>query len=484
MQPLVASLIQNAVADPQRLAFVYQNQGISYGEVLGRLVATTKKLRGVGVGASDRVLICGPNSPSVAIAYFAVHAVGAIAAPIAPGTVEENVHFIVEDCGVRVALMGHNRFRPPCRTFDLDEFVNSESNGLEFDIACKLDDTADILYTTGTTGRKKGVVLSQGNIAAVATNINAFIQNGRDDVEVVPIPLSHSFGLGRLRCAAQTGGALILEEGLTFPVRVLKTMLDRRATGFCSVPAGFELILKATGDMLEKARDHLRCIEIGSAPMQPETKRRLMTLLPHTRICHHYGLTEASRAAFIEYHADATHLESIGKPSPNVEIQIWDEHDQPLPNGQLGEIVVRSQTTMRQYWGQPELTKQAYSNGWLHTSDLGYYDKDGYLYLVARKSDIINVGGRKVAPMEVERVLDRYPGIVESACKGIPDPHGITGEAVKAFIVSDGQPTDLADLVQWLRDYLEDWQVPSEFEFVEAIPKTASGKLQRHLLGQ
>jgi long-chain acyl-CoA synthetase len=280
---------------------------------------------------------------------------------------------------------------------------------------------------------------------------------------------------------AQSGCAILLEEGLTFPLRVLKNLVDRRATGFFSVPAGIELLLKATGDKIAEAAPTLRYLEIGAAPMRLETKRRLMALLPTTRIYHNYGLTEASRTAFIEYHRDAAHLDSVGKPSPAVEIQIWDEHDQPLPDGELGELVIRGETTMQEYWKQPELTRQVYAKGWLHTGDVGYY-KEGYLYFASRKGEIINVGGLKVAPIEAERALDRYPGIIESACKGMPDPKGITGEAVKAFVVTDGRAIDYAVLVQWLREYLEEWQIPKAFQQVAAIPKTASGKFQRHLL--
>ena len=279
-----------------------------------------------------------------------------------------------------------------------------------FSPRAQLADAADLLYTTGTTGRRKGVVLSHENIAAAAININAFIGTTAEDGEIVPLPLAHSFGLGRLRVMALVGHTLTLLPGMRNPAAVLKRLLDERASGLAMVPAGFDLILRMTRDRLGDARDHLRYIEIGSAAMPPATREKLAQLLPGTRICHHYGLTEASRAAFLEYHADREHLASIGQPSPNVEMAVRDDEGRDVPDGREGQIVVRGQMVMQQYWKQPELTRQVFRDGWLFTGDRGRRNADGYYYHVTgRQSDIVNVGGLKVNPEEVEEALNAHP---------------------------------------------------------------------------
>jgi long-chain acyl-CoA synthetase len=247
------------------------------------------------------------------------------------------------------------------------------------------------------------------------------------------------------------------------------------------VPAGFDLILRMTRDRLGDAREHLRYIEIGSASMPVETKRKLMELLPQTRICHHYGLTEASRAAFVEYHADRDHLASIGQPGPNVSMAVRDDAGHDLGDGRVGEIVVRGGMVMREYWKQPELTRETLRGGWLHTGDLGYRDADGYYYLTGRQSDVVNVGGRKVSPEEVEQALNNHPAVVESACVGTADPQGVLGECLKACVVLRDEVRD-EQLIEWLRQRVEEHKIPRIWQRVEKIAKTPSGKIQRHLM--
>ena len=345
-----------------------------------------------------------------------------------------------------------------------------------------LDDDADLIYTTGTTGRRKGVLLSHESIAQAAVNINAFIGTTADDREVMPLPLSHSFGLGRLRVMALAGHCLLLLPGIRNPAAVLKLLLDSKATGLALVPAGFDLILRMTRDRLGDARSHLRYAEIGSAAMPLATRMKLCELLPDTRLCHHYGLTEASRAAFLEYHADRPHISSIGRPSPNVEMAVRGEQGRDVPDGEQGQIVVRGRMVMRRYWKQPELTASVLRDGWLHTGDSGWRDANGYYYIsTGRQAEVVNVGGRKVNPEEVEEVLNAHPAVVESACAGVPDPQGIVGEVLQAYVVVRREVSDEI-LIDWLRQRLEEYKVPRIWQRVKRIAKTDSGKIQRRML--
>jgi long-chain acyl-CoA synthetase len=344
------------------------------------------------------------------------------------------------------------------------------------------EDPADIVFTTGTTGDPKGVVLSHKNILCAANNINTFIGNTSEDREVVPLPLSHSFGLGRLRCNLLKGGTIILEDGITFPAKIFKAIEKWEATGFSSVPAGLAMLLRMTNDRIGRYAEQMRYLEIGSSPMPIEDKRRLMKLLPNTRICMHYGLTEASRSSFIEFHESSGYLDSVGRATPNVEIKIVDENNVELPPRHSGRIMVRGGMVLTEYWGDPEATKEAFKCGWLYTGDYGYLDQEGYLYLESREKELINVGGRKVSPIEIEKLLVKHPCIQACGCVGILDPRGITGEAVKAFLVSDdsnGSLPDESDLVDFLFGKLEPYKMPVEYEWIDSLPMTASGKIQR-----
>ncbi len=479
-QTLIHTLYKHAQTEPNRVAFITGRQSITYGELLLRIGATARRLVRSGIKKGARVLLQGPNHVDFAVAYYAVHAVGAIAVPVDPTLFEDDLNFIINDTAPSLALI-HSDKRLTTRHEFIYEFTLADSIGSEWNPITALVDDADILYTTGTTGRKKGVLLTQLNIAAAALNISSFIQNEISDLEVLPIPLSHSFGLGRLRSMALVGNTLALEPGLKNPALLLKRILDLRATGLSLVPAGFELMLSLTRGKLVEAQNHLRYIEIGSAPMRDATKQQLVEYLPRTRICHHYGLTEASRTCFREFHTDRQKPQSVGKPSPNVKISIFDDSGSRVSTGESGEIVVQGAMTMKRYWNRPDLDAKSYINGGLKTGDIGYTDEEGYVYLVGRQSDLINVGGLKVAPPEVESMLLTHRKIKDCACVGIPDK--TTGEKIKIYYVAD-YVLDARDMVNWLRLKLEEYKIPKVFERIEKIPKTSAGKTQRNLLKQ
>ena len=213
--------------------------------------------------------------------------------------------------------------------------------------------------------------------------------------------------------------------------------------------------------------------------MPVEDKELLMSLLPKTRICMHYGSTEASRSAFMEFHTYKDNLLSIGKASPNVEIKIFTSQGTPAALGEEGEVCVKGEHVTCSYWNEtPERFASDFYNGYFRTGDCGTMDAEGNIYLKSRIKEMINVGGKKVSPMEVEDILNTIPGIKESACIGIPDPGIVLGEVVKAFIVADDNLSD-EEIMQQLRPQLEVYKLPVEIERINAIPKTGSGKIQR-----
>jgi len=458
-EPLVCSLGRLAAAAGGRAGLRDASREFTLARSAAAVRGGARWLLDLGLRSGDRVVLCGENSVTFAVAYFAIHAAGGIAVPIGSDVSVESVQQLLEDCAPSLVL--------------------AESPGhAPASAARPLPPPEQWAASTGTTGRRKGVLLSHGHVANAATNINAFVGTSGDDIEVVPIPLSHSFGLGRLRCWAQVGHRLVLEPGLRNPALLYKRLVDTKATGLAIVPAGVALLRRLVGARFADVATHLRYLELGSAALPQVDRRFLIETLPATRICHHYGLTEASRAAFCELHRDGKKPDSIGRPAPNVEIRIADEQGRSLPAAEVGEITVRGGMVMQGYWQQPELTSATLRDGWLRTGDEGWMDEDGYLYLRGRKGDIINVGGLKVAPHEIERRLCEIPGVREAACIGAPDPRGVLGQVVKAFLVSDAEPGEL-DIAERLRRVLPEHELPRLFERVAALPKTASGKIKR-----
>ena len=490
---LVHTLLERAETDGHRLALATHDATLTWAELGARVRGTAARLADEGVTAGDRLVLAASTSPAFVAGYFATHLLGAVALPVDPRIPADRLGRIADAVDPRAIFLARSLELPGRPVRDIEELGRPEEAADDAPATALAagagdpEDVADVLFTSGTTGKPKGVVLSHRAIQAAARNINAYLRNGRNDVEVVPLPLSHSFGLGRLRCEALAGGAIVLVDGFTAAGKLFEAMREHAATGFTFVPAGLAVLLKTTGDTLGEFADQLKWVEIGSAAMPPEHKDRLMELLPRTRLCMHYGLTEASRSAFVEFHeAKASgRLHSIGRATPGVSIRVVDAQGTEQPSGERGRIILRADTMMSGYWEDEEATREAHVDGWLVTGDIGHADEDGWLYLDAREKDLINVGGREVSPVEIERILEEHDLVAEAACVGVPDPQGITGSAVKAFLVAAPgvkPPPRPVVMAKHLRGRIEPYKMPIAFEWVDVLPRTSSGKLQRNRL--
>lgn len=461
---------------PDKVALISGDTEITYSQLWDYCLCAAEKLKqDYHLKKGDRVILSAAGNIEFVYAYFGVHIAGGICVPIDPDTNQTRFEYI-EKSTTPVCVMGslHNVKK---ETIPFTDVVNGTSKATY--IAPEQSQVADILFTTGTTGAPKGVALSYNNLSAAARNINAFIGNTSSDVELLALPVSHSFGLGRLRCSLSKGATVVMLGTFANVKKFFKEMARCQVTMFAMVPASWGFIKKMSGKYIGKFADQLKFIEIGSSFMPVEDKELLMSLLPKTRICMHYGSTEASRSAFMEFHTYKDNLLSIGKASPNVEIKIFTSQGTPAALGEEGEVCVKGEHVTCSYWNEtPERFASDFYDGYFRTGDCGTMDAEGNIYLKSRIKEMINVGGKKVSPMEVEDILNTIPGIKESACIGIPDPGIVLGEVVKAFIVADDNLND-EEIIQQLRPQLEVYKLPVEIERINAIPKTGSGKIQR-----
>ena len=470
-------IFKHSKETPDKVALISGQEEITYSELWNR-IANAAFCLSESVERGDRIIISASKNIDFVYTYFGAHLAGVIGVPIDPDTNEVRLKRIVT-CANPKLIVGdlHNR-----GNFDVIPFP-SVSKGVDdrkFGFP-EESDTADLLFTTGTTGLPKGVTLTFGNQLAAAVNINSFIRNKEEDVELLALPISHSFGLGRLRCVFLRGATLVMLGSFASMKKFFGEMERCNVTGFGMVPASWSYIIKMSGDRIGRYSSQLNYIEIGSAFMPLDSKKKLMSLLPRTRICMHYGLTEASRSAFISFRDDEAHLDSVGKATPNTEVKVFDGHGNAVENGADGEICVKGKHVCSGYWGLPESEfKNDFHGSYFKTGDWGHIDKDGYIYLVSRKKEIINVGGKKVSPLEVEEALNAIGGVEESACIGVPDE--VLGEVVKAYIVTKRDDLDVVTIKKLLFNKLENFKVPLYVERINEIPKTASGKIQRLLL--
>ena len=476
MKTIEEQIFENVQLTPDKVALISGETEVSYLQLWDScLKAAANLIENYNLKKGERVILSAAGNIEFVYVYFGVHLAGGVCVPIDPDTNQNRFDYI-EKSTTPVCVIGslHNVNRSTIQFSD----VIKDNIKVEFTLPDR-SQIADILFTTGTTGAPKGVALSYANLSAAANNINTFIQNTKDDIELLALPVSHSFGLGRLRCSLSKGATVVMLGTFANVKKFFGEIKRCNVTMFAMVPASWGFIKKMSGKYIGKFADQLKFIEIGSSFMPIEEKQLLMELLPNTRICMHYGSTEASRSAFMEFHSYKDNLLSAGHASPNCDIKIYSSEGRPLPLGEEGEVCVMGGHVTNSYWNEsPERFASDFYDGYFRTGDCATMDADGNIYLKSRIKEMINVGGKKVSPMEVEDVLNAIPGVHESACIGIPDPGVVLGEVVKAFVVADDGLTN-EEIMEQLRPQLEVYKLPVTIERINSIPKTTSGKIQR-----
>lgn len=471
---LLQALVRHVEERPDKIAIVAGAQEVTYAELLRNAERGATYIGSLGITTGDRIVLSAHKDIRFVYLYLGAQMLGVVNVIVDAASNEERLQYI-EDATQPKCCFGYQSTCFPSVLFDDIDFTTICGNAPSVEL--KPDDTAEILFTTGTTGNPKGVCLSYANICGAAQNINDYIRNTVDDVEILGLPICHSFGLGRLRCNLLTGATIILLGNFANVRQFFKAIEQYHATGFGVVPAAWAYIRKISGRRMEKYAQQIRYIEIGSAAMPMETKRELLEMFPYTRICMHYGLTEASRNCFVEFH-DQAHLDSIGQPvCDKVDVRIFDANGSLVDDGQTGELCVKGNMVMKCYLREED-TRLAFFGEYFRTGDTGYKSADGYLYLLGREKELINVGGKKVSPMEVEDVICSL-GVGDCVCVPIKDPQGIMGEVVKCYVLRGSTQLCFEQITEALKERLEPYKRPVCFEWIDEIPMTASGKKQR-----
>ncbi len=494
-------------------AIVCRDRVLSYNELTTCVNNFSGFLAQRNLYRGDRAVLAISSKVDYLVAILAVMNIGGVAVPCGTDISIDDRVLIARDVAPRIMIMDIGTYRSHSWESD-DQFGDTESfvilgndcqgnlaatetrRTVFFDPSHMVDhsklanrervsplDAALIMYTSGTGGERKGVLLSHNNLIQTSKNINEFMQVDESIREYVALPLSHSFGFGRVRCVLLAGGTLVFDDGMFNPARMTRDFKKHNCNAVSGVPAVFAMLLGRFEHMLAEIGPAVRHIEIGSAPMPMEHKMRLMNTCPNARICMHYGLTEGSRSTFIEFHSEKDRLDTVGKAAPNTLVTIVDDEGNEVEYGVEGEITVSGDNVAMGYWNRADLTQQRFSGQWFRTGDCGTMSEDGYVKFLGRKDDVINVGGDKVIPLEVESVIRQlYPGL-ELCVLGIPDPNGILGEVVAlTYRRSETGSIHPDDLTRELRHRLEWHKVPKRVIEVEDIPKTQNGKVIRSKL--
>ena len=486
---LPARLATISALVPTRTAVVDGERRVSYGDLWAQVQAFAAHLRQLGVMPGDRVALVLPNRIEAITATYATWLLGAVAVPLNVQARARDLAPWLAHCGARVVVHEHGHpdvapLLPGLATVE-HAVVLEPGRDLPGDDAGALlpataspDEPAQILYTSGTTGAPKGVTLTHGNLAANTAAVVEYLRLRPDDSVLAVLPFYYAYGNSVLHTHLAAGACLHLARNAVFPLQLVEALASGRITGFSGVPSTFALLLQHV-DFTAQDLPHLRYVTQAGGAMSRAMAGRLRFALPRAQLFVMYGQTEAtSRLTWLPPERLDDKPGSVGVPVAGVSLRICDPQGAPLPTGVEGEVEVRGPNVMRGYWRDPEGTARVLRDGWLRTGDIGHLDPEGFLYLAGRRSDMIKTGAHRVHPGDVEEALAEMPGVIEAAVVGIHDE--VLGQVIKAFVVARPPPPGgEAEVRAHCRALLAPYKVPRHVEFVDALPRTASGKVRR-----
>lgn len=486
----------------------YEGRAYTNSELADQARRLATGLQAQGVQQGDRVLVMMANSPAVVVAYQAIARMGGVTVPLLPVLKTPEIQHIASNCEPRAVITNLPLvplIQPALEAAQLSHPVTiiavgdpeqvkaaglvsyseliADSEPLPATVAVKPDDLAIILYTSGTTGKPKGVMLSHNNqiynLLAVS-DVDNLLSGAVDEPEpvLVALPLAHAFGLTVSNLSYLGNNPIVLMP--RFETQRALELIEKY--GVHHIPAAPAMLVALLNYPEAEKYDTSSLVYVvsGSAPL-PESVLSGFEKRFGATIREGYGLTEANTSVSGHPQDIAIKPGSVGKPNKGNEVRIVDSEGTDLAANERGEVLVKGGNVMMGYYKNPEATNAAIEDGWLHTGDIGYLDEDGYLYIVERKKDLIIRGGQNVYPRDSEEILAQHPAIMEVAVVGIPSEK--FGEEVKAFVaLKSGQNVSADELIVYTQQYLANYKTPAYIEFIEALPRNTVGKINKRAL--
>jgi acyl-CoA synthetase (AMP-forming)/AMP-acid ligase II len=526
-------LEESARRYPGKVAVIHEGVRATYGEIEAKANHLASWLIDQGVAGGDRVALILENCLEYIVSYYGVLKTGATVAPISndikpKGLIpllqelepkiliasgrHENVLKAVEydQLRIRGLVLKKPKFEWPSAPFPIffwDDLMGcplsvvrgpsssspsavggqrsavvdepSAVSGRRSAVVSDID-LATIIYTSGSTGKPKGVMLSHRNIVSNTHSICNYLELTDKDIQMVVLPFFYVMGMSILNTHFAVGGTLVINNKFAFPGSVVKQMVEERVTGFSGVPSTYAYLLNRSP--LEAYRDRFECLRYCSQAgghMSRQIKENLRRVLPsHTKIYIMYGATEGSgRLTYLEPNRFAEKMDSIGKSIPNVEARILDKNGEEVPVGTMGELVVDGPNIMMGYWKDPEATAKALGKKGYHTGDLGYRDKEGYLYAVGRMDNLIKMGGHKINPQEIEDAIMESGLAMEALVLAISDK--LLGQKIVALVTPKAKGCTESEVMSFCARAVPKYKLPAGIKLVSGLPKSSSGKVDK-----
>ena len=495
---------------PDKIFLFSESDGreFTYAEFAAAVDRAASLLAASDIGKGDVVSLLMPNSAEYIIAYFACWKIGALAGPVNSLLKEHEIEFVMNNSEAK-AILVHSEFQPtietirtglphlrvivsfddeaeatrPCQKPDRQGGPLSQDalpDGRASDTISPGDD-AIIIYTSGTTGKPKGCLLTHGNIIANARQISQWLRFTESDCLLTIMPLFHMNAVSVTTMSALYAGGSTVVSPKFSASKFWNIISDYKITSFGSVATMLSMLLNTYPEGVPAGlkTDQLRFAMCGSAPVPAEVMKKFEETF-NCPVIEGYGLSESTCRSTFNPPDERRRPGSCGMSIGN-EMKVVDDDDHEVPEGELGEIVLRGENILKGYFKNPEATEKAFRGGWFHTGDVGYRDKEGFFYIVDRKSDMIIRGGENIYPREIDEVLYQHPAVAAAATIGVPDQ--LYGEEVAAFIVlKEGQQATEEELIAHCQSELADYKCPKTIRIVTDIPKGPTGKLLKRVL--
>jgi long-chain acyl-CoA synthetase len=491
-------LTDTANRTPDHCAIRFEGESITFAQMNRRVDALANGLTRLGLRAEDVCILMMPNSLNWALIYYSLSKLGAVVVPVNFLYRQRELEYIFRDAGAR-AFVGHCDYlkeavavldslphmkiriaegdQVPAGFTPLKELFDE---GQDFPTyKTKADDPLSIIYTSGTTGQPKGAVLTHKSLMNDAVTVARVRRYEPEDIILSVLPLFHIYGMTHpLNISIYLG--LTIHMWASFDAEeVMAAIEEEKSTIFYAVPTMVNRLVELAANRPPK-RSSLRFCISGGASLPVEVLHRFEKAFD-TTIYESYGLTEFSPTCVENPFGRPTRPGSIGLPIPPFKARIVDKNDKDLPVDQVGELIVSGDAVMKEYLNKPEATAEALRGGWLHTGDLARMDKDGYIYIVDRKKELIIRGGYNIYPREIEEVLYTHPGVLETAVIGIPH-HDLGEEVAAVVVVRPGIEVSADELRQFVKERVAPYKYPRVIRFVDELPKTAAGKILKRAI--
>jgi long-chain acyl-CoA synthetase len=476
----------------------------SFGELRQAAAAVADFVIQSGVEKGERILLLSDNSFFWVASYLGTLRAGCVSVPLAPGINGEDLNFIIGSCAIRMGFIHGevNRaqllafssefkmvleravklpdgFEPACVSFK--DVLASPSVGVSYPDTNEEKDVAAIMFTSGSTSKPRGVMVSHRNLIANTTSIVEYMKLTAQDRIMVVLPFCYCFGTSLLHTHLRVGGSIVIDRRFMFPDKVLVRMQETRCTGFAGVPSHYQFLLRKSS-FKKMQFPTLRYVQQAGGKLADALIRELREILPATDVFVMYGQTEATaRLSYLPPAQLDEKLGSIGKGIPGTRLRVVDENGTPVLPGQTGEIVAEGCNVALGYWDAEDEDAVSFRNGCLFTGDLATVDEDGFIFIVDRSKDILKCGGKRSPCREVEDVLLEFDDLVEAAVIGVPDD--LLGEAVKAFVVPRTRDGSLIERLQaFCLRRLPAHLIPKEIVVLDELPKGSGGKILKPAL--